>query len=143
MPHEPHVAEACLERHACERRRLDRRRRARFERRRLVSEDDDPDGQREPHERARQRHHARLPGQRRRPVRAPRQHDHGGAADDEDRRAQVDEARQEPERGHSQSKLRVTGLAKRPAAGPIVLSAAAPRVSVTLIVSSGSVTSAP
>src|SRR5262245_39601376 len=99
--------------------------------------------QREPDERARERDDARLPGERRRPVRAPREQHERRAADDHDGRAQVNEPREQAELGHSQSKLSVTGLENRPAAGPIVLSAGAPSVSVTLTVSSGSVTSAP
>ena len=143
VAHEPHVTEARLERDARERRRLDRGRPARLERGGLMGEDDGAERQREPHERPRERLHAGLPCQGGRAVRSSGEDKHRGAADDEDGRAQVDEARDETELGHSQSKLSVTGFAKRRAAGPIVLRVAAPRVSVSLIVSSGRVTSAP
>ena len=108
-----------------------------------MGEDDDAGQERQPDERAGEGDHARLPGKRRGAIGAPGQKDHGSAADDQDRRAQVDEARDEAERSHSQSKLSVTGLRKRAAAAPMVGSDAAPSVSVTFVVSSGSVTSAP
>ena len=142
LAHEPHVTEPRLERHARERSRLERRHHARLEDRGLVSEDGDAGAERQPDQRARERDDARLPGQGRRPIRAAGEENERRAADDQDGRAQVDEPREKAELSHSQSKLSVIGLAKRPAAAPTVLTAAAPRVSVIFVASSGSMTSA-
>jgi len=109
----------------------------------LMREDDDAGGHAEPYERAGERDHARFPGEGGGPVGASREQHERRAADDDDASAQMNEAREQAELGHSQSKLSVTGFENRPTAAPMVFSAGAPSVSVTFTVSSGSVMSAP